>query len=210
MALPHSTNVFDYPPRFQFGQPGTSMCLAQTACTDTCVQMLIEYWKDRSVTLANIRVASGGPHDCVHGLNPTQTLQALRAYGIHNYKIGRGVGTSFIRSKLKNGPVLIVVGYDKYPTARAGHCGHSNDADKGGKNDCIFKGAHAVLAIAGASTPGHTGFYMRDPDHNSPSRPYKPAYDQISNKQLDATLKAALSHGWSSTYCLYSDVQKKV
>lgn len=208
MALPHSTDVFKYPARYQFGQPGVPMALAQTACVDTCVQMLIEYWKDRSVTLGDIRKASGGPHDGVHGLNIPQTLKALNAYGVRNYKVARGVSPAFVHSKLSNGPAMTVVGYSRYPTYTQGHCGHTNDARIGGRNDCGFGGTHAILLIAHATLPTHTGIYSRDPDHNSGSRPYRPAYDGISADQLSSAMGLITHLGWSSTYLLYSDIKK--
>src|SRR5215204_3270947 len=86
MALPHSLNPLDYPARYQWNQAGISNCLARTACTDTCVQMVIEYWKEKTYSLAQIRNASGQAVDCVHGLSMTETLRALNWAGVTHYK----------------------------------------------------------------------------------------------------------------------------
>lgn len=222
MALAHTLDPFDYPARYQFnntvgGGKGANY-LGSTACTDTCVQMIIEYYKEKSVSLEDIRKASGGPNDGVHGLIPSQQLRALAHYGITNYKYAVGINYQFVMDHaVKTGPVIVYVGYGAYPIAAHNKCSQGFVATVGGKTDCIFTGAHATLAIGIKRIFGKDGKVLRydaairDPDHNSDSRPEKPPYDQFPQPSLGNAMKHLVSDTvWTHTACLYPVSKKKL
>lgn len=164
------------PPRFQFGQTGVPFKLAKTACSDTCVQMLIEYHTGKLVSLNNIRKASGAIIDGKHGLTIEETLKALKKYNVPSaFKLN--VTTDWIAKKAEGGPLITGVGYGDYPSWQGSLCG-ADDCERGGKTQCNFAGAHAVLFIRairhfkpGTTSLLHTDAIVRDPNHHSPARP---------------------------------------
>lgn len=190
-----STNILDYAPRFQFGQPGVPWALQKTACTDTCIQMVIAYYKDRVPTLNEVRKDSGKQpqYGDGKGLTVTQTLKALSVNGVTHYKWTLGYDKAFMLGRLKLGPVIVSVNYKYYPSWE-GRCSTTNKAQIAGKTDCGFGGAHAVLVIK--AIPVYSGgklirydYLVRDPDHNSPSRKEKPKYDRITEAQLKRAME---------------------
>lgn len=219
MALPHTKNIFSYPARFQFGQSGAP-CGGSSCCTDTCIQMIVEYYKEKTYSLATIRrlAQTGTSYNeapCT-GINSVEVLNALNRLGIHHYRVAKGVDANFVKRKVAIGPVLVGVHYGSYPTKK-GKCysrGIKN-AEISGKTDCPFRGAHAVLAIGqrphlhSDGTFAHTDFFTRDPDHHSPARPEKPAYDRITGTSLGIAMKNLPKYTrFSSTYVIYP-TQKK-
>lgn len=183
--------------------------------------MIVEYYKDHFYSLSTIRYwaqknTQFNERPCT-GINPTETLAALTHFGVH-YRIATNIDAHFVRKKLEIGPVLVGVGYRSYPNNANGHCGTSNKAHLNGKTDCAFKGSHAVVAVKRRwhvtnriTRKGHTDFYVRDPDHNSYSRPEKPKYDLISISQLQAAMVALpRDTEWGVTYCMYPLYKKKL
>ncbi len=206
MTLPHSLDPLVYPARFQFGQAGQPWCLQKTACTDTCIQMVIEYYKERTVSLSQIRAASGRPIDCVHGLNAPSALRALSAFGV-SYNAAWNIDANFVLNKLQTGPVIVATKYGLYPNDASGKCGTYNRAQIGGRTDCGFTGAHAVLVLR--TKDALKGLIItRDPDHNSPSRPEQPKFDVIGLAQLDKAMKGVTTLGFSGTVCYYPTKKK--
>jgi hypothetical protein len=204
MSLPSSLDPLDYPARFQWGQAGISRCLAQTACTDTCIQMIIEYWKEKSYSLLEIRNASGKGIDCEHGLTMNESLKALNYFGVANYKKAVGVDANFIIQKGKNAPVLFGVGYNEYPAKRGVWCDQNNIAVKGGKVDCNFNGPHAELYLGLSGV----NLIVRDPDHWEAARP---DYELITKTQMNRTIKALIGNqGWTNTFAIYTDDVKVI
>lgn len=201
------------PPRFQFGQKGVPNKLAKTACADTCVQMLIEYHTGKLISLNDIRKASGRPVDGVHGLTIQATIKALKAYGVPAaYKLN--VTSDWVAKKAEAGPLIIGVGYGKYPSWQGSLCGN-DDCEHGGKTQCNFRGAHSVLFVRAirhfkpnTSSLLHTDAVVRDPNHNSSSRPEKPEFDRMQLKQLDRTMKALVTDTkWVNTFAVYPVIQ---
>lgn len=214
MALPHSLNPLDYPARYQWNQPGVSRALAQTACTDACVQMIIEYWLEKTYSLNAIRTASGKGVDGVHGLTVAEALKALRHFGVTWYKSTAGVDATFILQKAYNGPVLFGVGYNEFPAKKGVWCDQNNLAQIGGKIDCNFTGPHAELALGNTAVKDSKGkvirydAFVRDPDHWEAS---PPKYDRITGAQLTKSINAIRGNmGWTNTFCIYTDKKKKL
>lgn len=213
MALAHSTNPLDYPARYQFGQSGAP-CGGSSCCTDTCVQMLAEYYKEKTYSLSYIRyLAQQGTmynENACTGINHVELLNVLGKLGLH-YSVAFGMDASFVASKIAVGPVIVGVEGHTYPDWR-GKC-TSPYAEVGGRTQCNFYGAHAILALKyqkHANTT-HYDFITRDPNHNSSSRPEEPAFDRITKAQLDKSMKDLPRYTrFSTTYCVYPTYKKYI
>lgn len=215
MALPHTRNIFDYPPRFQFRQPDGAPCGGQSCCTDTCLQMIVDFYKDTHYSLWTIRKRAQNRYafderPCT-GLNHLEVLNGLRQFGIGHYQVSFGVGAEQVWNRVATGPVLVPVHYGSYPTAR-GRC-NSNKAEVEGKTDCGFNGSHAVLVIGRryhtVNGSRHRDFFVRDPDHNSPSRPEKPRYDRITFSDLNRAMRNIIPYtAFKNTYMAYPTQRK--
>lgn len=210
MALPHSKHPIDYPARFQF-QPGAP-CNGSSTCTDTCIQMIVEFYKEKTYSLSYIRKmaqahSSFNERPCT-GINYIEVLNGLRGLGVTHYKVAWNVNANFIAQKTKVGPVIVGVYYGNYP-AWAGHCSTVNHAAHGGKTQCEFHGAHAILALMTQLYNGRTTVITRDPNHHSASRREAPKFDRITIPQLNATMLALPSHtAFSRTYAIYPTRRK--
>lgn len=214
MALPHSTNIFDYPARFQFGQAGAP-CGGKSCCTDTCIQMIVEYYKEVHYSLSEIRrraqASTSFNEDPCTGINHIEVVNALKSFDLGNYRAAFGVDASDVWNYVQYGPVLVGVHYGSYPNWN-NRCTNPH-AEVAGRTDCTFKGSHAILAIGrryhtiGGTT--HKDFFMRDPDHNSAARPEKPAFDRITIGQLDKAMKNIVPYtDFNNTYIVYTTKKK--
>lgn len=204
-----SLNPLAYPARFQYqyGAP----CGGSSCCTDTCIQMIVEYYKEKKHSLSYIRTLAQSEtsfnEGACTGINYVEVLTALRKLGVNHYRLGTGYGAAFVKSKVLVGPVIVGVHYGSYPNRYNGS--RSNRAEYGGRDDYGFYGAHAVLAEKTRYHNGHTDFYTRDPDHGSPSRSWKPPYDIIKSTQLQrAMVNLPTYTAFSNTYVIYPTVKK--
>lgn len=219
MVLPHSENIMVYPARFQFGQYPT-VCGGSSCCTDTCIQMIVEYYKEKHYDLATIRKlaqrnTSFNERPC-SGINGIEVLNALKNLGITHYRIGWGVDAADINVMKNVGPTLVGVHYGSYPN-KPGRCAGTYKAELGGRTDCNFRGAHAVLVVGGRKhldSTGrylHTDLYSRDPDHNSPSRPEKPPYDRIKMSDFNIAMRNLPKYtAFRNTYAVYPTKKKVI
>ena len=218
MALPHSREILKYPPRFQF-QPGAP-CRGSSTCTDTCIQMIVEYYREKTYSLSYIRWAAQrltnyneGP--CT-GINYIEVINALNYLGVKGYKLATNPTASWAGLQANTyGPVIVGVHYGTYPNKR-GRCSTARVAELSGRTDCGFYGAHAVLLIKKVkhySSTGkvlHTDVLVRDPDHASGSRPERPAYDRMTLYQFELAMRALPAKTrFSFKYALYP-TRKKV
>lgn len=175
--------------------------------------MLGEYWKEKTYSLSRIRYLAQNnntrfnEHPCT-GINHLETMNALRQIGITWYSTAFGMDANFVANKLKLGPVLVGVAGSTYPNDRT-RCG-SPKAEHGGRTQCNFYGAHAILALRyqrhkdDKGRTLHFDFITRDPNHNSPSRPEEPIWDRITKEQLNKSMKdlPRLSR-FTTTYCMF-------
>lgn len=208
-----SLNPLDYKARFQFNQPNTPAWLAKTACTDTCVQMIIEYWTEKLVPLTKIRADAGGPTDGVHGLTVQMSLTALRKNGIYWYTWKNNVDGTFILQQAYKAPVLTGVAYSAYPR-KVKTCTAGPIAEVGGKIDCPFRGPHAVLVLGNrkhldaSGNLLHYDALVRDPDHWEAS---PPNFDKMKGSDLTNAVKALYgTGGWTTNFAIYSTKTKKL
>lgn len=210
--MPSIKNILDYKPRFQFGQ-NSAPCGGKSCCTDTCIQMIVEYYTDKWYPLDIIRYKAQNKYkfderDCT-GLNYLEVLNALRQLGVTHYKVGFGASAADVWTHLDKGPVIIGVHYGSYPNDKKG----TNKAEWNGRTDYPFTGSHAVLAVGKRvhqnPTGKHRDVFVRDPDHNSPSRPEKPRFDIIRRSQLQHAMdKLASNTAFTTTYILYPTKKK--
>lgn len=211
----HSLKSLDYPARFQFGQ--AAPCRGTTSCTDTCMQMLGEYWKEKTYSLNEVRkLAQAKTHfdenPCT-GINMVEALNGLAAMGI-NYRGATNITASYVATKVALGPVIVGVSGASYPADAQNHCGKINKAEHGGRTQCSFKGAHAILVIGfqkhiknGKTI--HWDFIARDPNHNSSGRPEKPTFDRITLAQMSKAINDLPKHSaFNTTFCLYPTKRK--
>jgi len=210
VALPRTKNIFDYPARFQFGQSGAP-CGGSSCCTDTCIQMIINYYKDTHYSLSYIRRVAQSRYSfderACTGINHLEVLHALERFGLGHYNVSFGADATDVWNKVAVGPVLIGVHYGSYPNQR-GVCG-GEKAEVAGRNDCNFRGSHAVLAIGRRYHDGHRDIYLRDPDHNSPSRPSKPDYDRVKLSDLNRAMRNLVPYtAFKNTYMVYPTKRK--
>ena len=217
MTLPHSKNPLDYPARFQW-QTGAP-CGGSSCCTDTVIQMIVEFYKEKTYSLSYIRrvaqaKTSYNENPCT-GINYVEVLNALNALGVNHYRVGWGVSATDIMNKIAIGPTLVGVYYGSYPKYTSGRCGTVNRAEHGGKTDCPFHGAHATLALQRQAHRSSTGKFLhwdiitRDPDHHSKSRPEHPGFDRMSLAQLSKTMRDIVPYtAFKYTYCIYPTRRK--
>lgn len=212
MIILPSLDILDYLPRFQFGQPGVPWELQKVACTDTCIQMIIHYYKDKLISLNKVRRDAGVvPYG--QGLAASQSLRALSLNGVTHYNWTLGYDRAFMLSRLKLGPILVTTNYRYYPTWPGAKCG-GNDTQSGGKTDCSFTGAHAVLVIK--AIPVYSGtklirydYLVRDPDHDAPARKEKPVFDRMTEAQLKKTMEyITYLPRWGRPVVLYPSKKK--
>jgi hypothetical protein len=217
MALPHSTRALDYPARFQF-QSGAP-CNGGSCCTDAAIQMIVEYYKERTYSLSYIRSRAQAhtnfDESPCSGINRIEVIYALEDLGVNHYEYAFGVGANFVKDKTAIGPVLVGVWYGSYPNLAGS--GRSNQAEHGGRNDWSFTGTHAVLAVHAQphkSSTGkflHTDIVTRDPDHGSSRRPLKPKFDRFSLTKLHNAMYALPKYStFTSTYVLYPTRRKSL
>lgn len=214
MPLPRkpSKNIFDYPARFQFGQ-GSAPCSGSSACTDTCIQMIVEYYKDEHYDLNTIRRVSqrrtGFDERPCTGLNYVEVLNGLAYFGIHHYEVKFGADSMKVYNKVEIGPVIVGVHYGSYPYRN----GKYNTAEISGKTDTAFRGSHAILAVGrrvhDAPKDWHRDIYIRDPDHNSPSRPETPKYDRIRRMQLERAMQNLIPYTLFKNTYIIAPTKKK-
>ena len=210
--------------RFQFGQPKKKTSktgYGKFACTDTCIQLIVKIAKNKNVSLNEVRKRSGAPS--TRGLRGSEARQALRRFGM-DYEVMYGKDADQVISMVKNrGPVILAELYWAHPEWKgyryAGQTMDGRAIDQHGKSRWVgyakdrwgkfragktqwnFIGGHAVLV----GTVLDEGIAVRDPNHNSPVRPERPAYDVINKAQLTRMLRS-----WPTGYTYILAPKSKV
>lgn len=190
----------ELPPHFQIGEPGAP-CHGSSTCTDCVIAMIVRHEKGKRVSAHDVRQASAPTKDPCRGLNPSEALRGIQAFGIQGYRIRVNATASDAIRATDAGLVLVAVGYDGYPLA-------GSEAEVGGRTDLGFDGPHATL-LAGrrnwqkppADWPAHEAFHPgwrvwgRDPDHHFDQT--KPPYDRYRSGYLVRAMDALIGNeGW--------------
>jgi len=194
--------------RFQFGQPPRTTRLVKAgavACTDTCIQLIELAWHGKKVSLDDVRRSSGGPRDGSRGLRPDEALRALRSYGLP-YEVRSDLSAAdAMRIARNRGPIIVAENYWAHPqwkgyrymglrpltgwayngqTKRV-RVGFSRPLKRSGLTQPTFRNGHAVLlASSYVNEDNEQRGLVRDPNHNSPVRPERPSWDDVSVYQL--------------------------
>jgi hypothetical protein len=186
----------------QFGQANDYYTFnGATGCTHTILQWLIYLWKGKKVSQDTIsKVAQyplPGRNGAQRGLTPTEVTRVVKYYGLP-YKIVFGLTAKEVRSYSKKGPVGFGHAYSWWPEwkgyiyagvkADGRPNGYATPTGAAGKNQLKgFTGAHFGLLLGIATDPDAPDLvYAWEPNHGSPSRPQKPAYDRMRVSQFDA------------------------
>lgn len=193
--------------RYQFGQKNANLVL-QAGCSDTNVQMIVLISLNKDVSLNNVRLRSGAPIG--QPTTITQSLKSLASFGVP-YEARSGLTARSVCDIARHkGPVFICYSYWSHPqwkgykyagrtltgTARNGsgrlvNVGNSLPLGKSGLTQWTFTGRHSALVVGSFKFSGTEYAIIRDPNHNSPARPERPAYDLVTFTQLNRML-----HSW--------------
>ena len=204
----HVLKILNRRNRYQFGQPTSTTTLVgggSVACSDTCIQLIVLMATGKRVSLDNVRRRSGARPGQPMQVN--EALRALRSYGLP-YELRRYMKASdVLRYASQRGPVIIAERYWSHPqwegytymgkklnglarndANRSVRVGVSKPKRKSGLTQWTFRGGHAVLLATSMKVLGKRHGIVRDPNHNSWTRPERPAYDAVSVYQLNRML----------------------
>jgi hypothetical protein len=203
--------------RYQFGQPKDDLVDGgAVACTDTCIQLIVKMAKDKNVSLNEVRRKSGAPKDGSRGMRPSEVLRALKAFGLDYAARGDLSARDILRITRNRGPVVIAELYWAHPqwkgyryagktnkgwtrsaSGKRIRVGFSEPLTKSGSNQWTFRGGHAVLLawakVAGLDDVDESVGGVRDPNHNSPSRPQRPKWDELTPHQINRMVRSIRS-----------------
>lgn len=213
-----------HPQYQQFGQSGdVSTFNGGTGCTHTCFQRLIHGITGKSVTQDQISRVCHYPwpryNRARRGMrSPIEGMAVVRYYKLP-YRFISHPTWAQITAGMNLGPVLIGVKYDWWPEWRGcRYNGYKADgrpggfALKNGKTQLVgFYGGHAVLALGYNKTTAGYRAYVNEPNHGSPSRPERPAYDVVTTAQLKTAMAkiATLRNGHPFAYVPIRAVKAK-
>lgn len=206
----HVLKILNRRNRYQFGQPSDQTTLVgggAVACCDTSIQLIVLMAKGKRVSLNNVRRRSGARAG--FPMTPEQAVRALASFGLP-YEIRRNLKASDVRRYTRQrGPVIIAERYWAHPQWDGyTYMGKTlkglarNDANrtirvnfarpkrKSGLTQWTFRGGHAVLAATDVQMAGQWLPAIRDSNHNSWTRPERPAYDAVTMFQLNRMLSS--------------------
>jgi len=168
-----------------------------TGCTDTCLQYLALLWTGRLYTHDRIRSLTGAPR--TRGLRPSEVQSFCTRVGLP-YQVRFGMSAYSVLQASERGPVGIAHSYSYWPEWRGyRYAGRTADGHPNGYAGPL--GAAGRTQLAGFSPPNDAHFgvllgwdsslstYTRrvaafEPNHDSPSRPENPPYDQMTSAQF--------------------------
>jgi hypothetical protein len=192
--------------RYQFGQPpATCDLVTRSGCADTCIQLIVWMAKGKKVSLNMVRRRSGAPPSSPMQID--QALRALHSFGLP-YELRTGLKAGeVIRIAERYGPVIVaerywahpqwenyvyagkrLLGWAKNDSGKRVRVGLARPLQRAGLTQWTFRDGHAVLAATGMYLDGKRFGVIRDPNHNSPARPERPAYDLVTMFQLNRML----------------------
>jgi hypothetical protein len=192
--------------RYQFGQPpATCTLVGQSGCTDTCIQLVVLMAKGKSVSLNDVRRRSGAPADTP--MNTAEATRALHSYGLPYEVMWNAKASTVVKIAQTKGPVIIAEKYWAHPqwmgytymgrtlrgkalndSGRLVTVGLSHPLRRSGLTQWNYRDGHAVLLATDMYKDGAHWGIVRDSNHNSPSRPERPAYDMVTMAQLNRML----------------------
>lgn len=140
-----------------------------------------------------------------------QSLKALASFGLPYDTAGGLDAEAVVRIAREKGPVLICYSYWSHPqwngytyqgrklsgTARNNSGGNvkvgiARPSGQAGLTQWTYSGRHSAIVVGAfqSQSRGTKQAIIRDPNHNSASRPERPAYDLVTMAQLDRMLRS--------------------
>jgi len=193
---------------YQFGQPDATTTLVtrdtpgDVACADTGMQLITRIVTGRRIRLNQVRRVSGAPH---HAPTPTALVEpALRRLGLpYEQRLG-GTARQVWDLCAARGPILLAEGYWSHPRwkgkapawsrdPRSGsrvRVGYARPSARAGNTQPDFIAGHMVVVAWAGLRDGERVFGVRDPNHASPARPERPAWDELSMSQMLRMLRS--------------------
>lgn len=177
----------------QFGQPSdATVANGAVACTHTVLQYLAWLWTGKWYTLDQVSRMAGYSGGGKRGMRPSEVSTFLRAARLP-YAIKWGLTTAQILSYSNRGPVMLGHVYRWWPewrgyryggqTADGKPNGYAQPLGKAGKTQLTgFEDGRHMGAVLGYLSSSEV--YGLDPNHGSPARPEKVAYDVMTTAQL--------------------------
>ena len=158
----------------------------RTACTHTVCQFLAFAWKGYIPTINDVNDLARMPRnpmvgDRERGMRPEEFQTFLKNAKIP-MKIVRGKPFTEILAASNHGPVFYGMRYGSAPR-------RTKSQPNGATQSGIPETPHAVVMLgfldlpAGGGLPARREVYRKEPNHGSASRPEKPPYDTISDRQ---------------------------
>jgi hypothetical protein len=185
----------------QFGQSSDDWVWGgATACTHVVCQYLALLWTGKRYTLNQVNSMAGMPHNAKsssgarRGMNNTELARFFKAAGLP-YVIKFGLTFEQLLSYMNRGPVFYGMRYGSAPEWKNYHYSGVTSsppyAMEGGKTQLtgFENGRHAVVGLGylpvknSAGTVVRYDLYRKEPNHHSPCRPERPAYDRITTSQ---------------------------
>jgi hypothetical protein len=175
----------------QFGQDRDDLVHnGSTACTHTVCQFLSLAWNGTIPSLNEVNRIAGMPDNAVNeangrprGMRPGEFQTFLTKAKIP-MKIVRGMAFAQVLAASDNGPVFYGMRYGSAPARTKTHPNGTTQKGKG-----VADMRHAVVMLGFLRLPASHGLparievYRKEPNHGSPNRPERPAYDTISDRQ---------------------------
>src|SRR5262245_14567017 len=171
----------------QFGQDNDNLVHdGKTACTHTICQFLSLVWNGTIPTLNEVNKLAGMPPNALNerrkprGMRPTEFQTFLEKTKIP-MKIVRGLAFPKMFAAADAGPVMYGMRYGSAPVKTKNH---PNGATQKGPDVVDIR--HAVVLLGSLSSPAVGGrparvdAFRKEPNHGSPNRPERPAYDTIT------------------------------
>lgn len=181
----------------QFGQQYDALTNnGATGCTDTCLQFLIRLWKGYMPTHDQIRQKAGlGYNQRFRGLRPPEVQAICRAYAIP-YVVVTGMSADDVMRRSDMGPIGFGHSYSWWPEWRGRtYDGVTADGKPNWFARPYYKAGRTQLSGFVPPNDAHYGLllgrdpidkqiYSWEPNHNSPSRPEDPPWDELTYDQF--------------------------
>lgn len=182
----------------QFGQANDYATQGgAVGCTDSCLQYFALLWTGKWYTHDRIRQITGAPR--TRGLRPDE-VQAFCNYAKLPYQVRYGLTANTLLQLSAKGPVGFGHSYSYWPEWRGyRYAGRTADGYPNGYAGPLNAAGRTQLAGFVPPNDAHFGIvlgydgslstYTRrvaafEPNHDSPSRPENPPYDQMTSAQF--------------------------
>lgn len=201
----------------QFGQrDDESVRGGSDGCTHTVLQFLARLWLNRAYSVDQVSVLAGWPSGWVpgRGLYPSEVQRFCQRVGLP-YQVRFGLSAYQVLQLSERGPVGFGNKYDWWPEWR-GRVYYGTRADgypngyatpygAAGRTQLSgFVGAHFGLLLGWDESMSSASrrVVAWEPNHDSPARPERPPYDQMTSSQFRRAYESYQKKMGRSLYAL--------